>query len=520
MLDLLDTTPGINDKGAFGAGAYYNFIYSRGSSTTAVRLNGVDVSNVDVGNTWVNPNYDTIDEVQVVGVGASAEYGNYTGATINVVTKGGSNAYHGSVSAYYDDKSLWGDNSGGIADLKPQIVKYNPEFTTTLGGPLVKEKLFFFLAAGYNTNKIKEYGAPAYANFKQPHFYLKLDWLASKNDTVSLMANSDPLNHSNKGLTPGSGPETAFTSKLSIVTMFASWQHTFGTQTLFEAKYAGYVQRYQAIPYNTTLPSFWNYSSGRKYGSYGLTRDWPSARHEINASLTHYADDFLGGSHEFKFGLEYGSGFNKSLQDCTTGVILSGYNYGGSFAVTGLTGYAYNCRSTVTQLGGFVQDNIQINKKLTLNLGVRVDLPRLTARGFQGTVTQYKNISPRLGLSYDLTGDAKNVLHLHYGRYYDKMTSSGLSFGFPKGDSKAYTIITCSSSPLMNWPLTRTTSSPSPRPSSSPRTSFSRSRSKTSSRSIRTSIRVIRMSSTSASRRRSSGTSPCRSTIFTSATPG
>lgn len=436
MLDLLDTTPGINDKGAYGAGGYYDYIYSRGSTSSAVRLNGVDVSNVEVGNTWVNPNYDTIDEVQVVGVGASAEFGNYTGATINVVTKGGTNAWHGSANAYYDDKSLWADNSKGVEDLKPQIVKFNPEFTATLGGPLVKEKLFFFLAAGYNTNKIKEYGAPAYAYLKQPHFYLKLDWLASKNDTVSLMANSDPLNHSNKGLTPGSGPETAFTSKLSILTLFADWQHTFGTQTLFEAKYAGYMQRYQAIPNAPNAPSFDDSTIGRRFGSYGIIRDWPSARHEINASVTHYADDFLDMSHEFKFGLEYGTAFNKTIQDTTSGVLMWAYDYGPYVAVTGITGYSYNSKATVTQLGGFVQDNIQVSKKLTLNLGLRVDLPRLTARGFQGTVTRYKNISPRLGLSYDFGGDAKNVLHLHYGRYYDKMTSYGLGLGFPKSDSK------------------------------------------------------------------------------------
>lgn len=438
MLDFLDTTPGINDKGAYGAGASYDYIYSRGSTTSAVRLNGVDVSNVEVGNTWVNPNYDTIDEVQVVGVGASAEYGNYTGATINVVTKGGTNATHGSISAYYDDKNLWGDNSGGVEDLKPQIVKYNPEFTATLGGPLIKERLFFFLAAGYSTNKIKEYGAPAYADFKQPHFYLKLDWLASKNDTVTLMANSDPLKHSNKGLTPGSGPETAFTSKLSVLTMFASWQHIFSTQTLFEVKYAGYTQRYQAIPNALDSPSFDDSTIGRRFGSYGLTRDWPSARHEINASVSHYADDFLGASHEFKFGLEYGSAFNKTLQDTTGGVIMWAYNYGPYVAVVGLTGYSYNSKATVTQFGGFAQDNIQLNKNLTANLGLRFDLPRLTARGFPGTVTRYKNISPRLGLSYDLTGDARNVLHLHYGRYYDKMTTYGLGLGFPKGDSKAF----------------------------------------------------------------------------------
>ncbi len=437
MLDLLDTTPAINDKGAYGAGAQYDFIYGRGSTTSAVRLNGVDVSDVEIGNTWVNPNYDTIDEVQVVGVGASAEYGNYTGATINVVTKGGTNAYHGSVSAYYDDKSLWADNSNGVEDLKPKVVKFNPEFTATLGGPLIKEKLFFFLAGGYNTNKIKEFGAADFAFLKQPHLYAKVDWLASKDDTLSFMVNTDPLNHSNKGLTPGSGQETAYTSKLSLWTLFGSWQHTFGANTLFEAKYAGYLQRYQAVPNAPDVPAFMDNTNGRNYGSYGIIRDWPSSRHEVDISLTHFADDFLGSSHEFKFGVQYGSAYNKDLQETTGGVIMWAYDYGPYAIAMGLTGYSYNSKATVTQFGGFAQDNIQIGKKLTVNLGLRADLPRLTAQGFPGTVTRFKNFSPRIGLSYDITGDARNVLHLHYGRYYDKMTSYGFGLGFPTFDSKS-----------------------------------------------------------------------------------
>ena len=61
ILDLMDAVPGINDKGAYGAGALYDTPYAQGSVTSAIRLNGVDVSDINVGNTWVNPSYDTIE---------------------------------------------------------------------------------------------------------------------------------------------------------------------------------------------------------------------------------------------------------------------------------------------------------------------------------------------------------------------------------------------------------------------------------------------------------------------------
>lgn len=433
MLDFLDLTPAVNDKGAYGAGARYDALYGRGSSTSTVRLNGVDVSDVEVGNTWVNPNYDTLEEVQVVGIGAAAEYGNFTGATINVVTKGGTNTLHGSLSSYYDNRSLWADNSGGILDLKPKDVKTDMEITATLGGPLIKERVFFFLAAGYNANQSKKYGDPAYADLKQPHAYLKLDWLASPYDSLSFMANMDPLKHSDLGLTPGSAPETAYTNRLSLWTLSAGWQHAFGASSLLEAKYAGYLQRLQISPDAPDTPALFDYTINRNFGSSGARQDALTDRHEVDISLSHYADDFLAASHEFKFGVQFSRSSHETSQDTTGGVIMEAYSLGPYDVVMGLEGYNFDRKATVTQLGGFVQDTIQINRRLVVDLGLRIDAPRLTARGFEGVVTRFMNVSPRFGLSYDITGDAKNVMRLHFGRYYDKMMTYGLSLGYPMG---------------------------------------------------------------------------------------
>ena len=133
MLDLMESTPGVNDRGAYGAGGNVDSDYYQGSSTSAYLLNGVDVSDLDSGATWVNPNYDTIEEIQVVGVGASAEYGNFSGAVLNVITKAGSNAYHGGLSTYYSDSRLAGNNSGGVIDLNPDNIKYSPEIAGNFG---------------------------------------------------------------------------------------------------------------------------------------------------------------------------------------------------------------------------------------------------------------------------------------------------------------------------------------------------------------------------------------------------
>ena len=98
---------------------------------------------------------DALLNEEVVGPGASAEYSNYTGALVNVVTKAGTNAFHGGGTGYYSDHSLQADNSKGILDLKAQHAKYDYEADVYVGGPIIPEKLTFFLSGSYANNQVR-----------------------------------------------------------------------------------------------------------------------------------------------------------------------------------------------------------------------------------------------------------------------------------------------------------------------------------------------------------------------------
>lgn len=432
VLDLMDATPGINDKGAYGAGANYDarnwgetgtyLTYAQGSITSTVRLNGVDVSNLDSGNTFINPIYDTIEEVEVIGVGATAEYGQFTGATINIVTKSGTNTLHGGLSTYYSDSNLYGDNSGGIVDLHPGNLKYNPEFTGYVGGPVIKEKLFFFLAAGYKTRKYQKYGAPDFDILKQPNFQLKIDWIVNKNNTFTAMVNTDPLNHENLGLAPGSGPEVAYDKILRITTMYGAWQSVLSKNTLVNIKYAGFFGKYNDTPVSPDKSSFSDFSTARVYGSYGFYENRTPRRNEVDGSLTHYADDFLKSSHEIKLGVEYEYSSWKDKYGQTGRAMMWAYPYDNYLYITALTNYQVDTKSNADRISAYIQDNVKIGAKATLNLGIRYDNPRFIDPAV-GTIGKFPSLSPRIGFSYDIAGDAKNVLNLHYGRYRQKLTS-------------------------------------------------------------------------------------------------
>src|SRR6185436_11516346 len=92
-------------------------------------------------------NLDAVQEVVVVADGANAEFGRSSSGFVNVVTKSGTNATKGSVHVYYKDDSLSSrpENPDGTTAKKTDETQTQAGFT--LGGPIRKDKVFYFLSA-------------------------------------------------------------------------------------------------------------------------------------------------------------------------------------------------------------------------------------------------------------------------------------------------------------------------------------------------------------------------------------
>ncbi|MEQ1605417.1 MAG: TonB-dependent receptor [Pyrinomonadaceae bacterium] len=135
------TTP--EEAGIFGlsGGAAYS---------NNITIDGLD-NNDDRGASFrFQPSIDAISEVQVITNQFSAEYGRASGGRVNLTTRGGSNKFRGRAYFYFRDESLnantWNNNRRGFA--KPPLQERNPGFT--FGGPIIKDKLFFFSSYEYN----------------------------------------------------------------------------------------------------------------------------------------------------------------------------------------------------------------------------------------------------------------------------------------------------------------------------------------------------------------------------------
>lgn len=148
----VSTNPGAFTSGqsTFQVGRPY--INGNREQTNNYVLDGIDNNQNDNNDVAYSPNVDAIQEFNLITQNPSAEFGNYLGGIINATIKSGTNSYHGTVFEFLRndvlDANQWsnnlaGKNAAGHEILPRDKLRYN-QFGATFGGPIFKDKLFFF----------------------------------------------------------------------------------------------------------------------------------------------------------------------------------------------------------------------------------------------------------------------------------------------------------------------------------------------------------------------------------------
>jgi Carboxypeptidase regulatory-like domain len=146
VFDLMQLATGaVNVKGTDFENGHGTVVNGLREDFNGFLINGV--SNKGLSGGVVNvPIQDSVEEFQQLQLNMSAQYGNSAGGIVNLVTKSGTNAWHGSGWEYLRNDALdanwFFNNQGGVAR---QPLRFN-QFGVTLGGPIIKDKLFFFLS--------------------------------------------------------------------------------------------------------------------------------------------------------------------------------------------------------------------------------------------------------------------------------------------------------------------------------------------------------------------------------------
>jgi outer membrane receptor protein involved in Fe transport len=435
--DIVNMAPAVNNDTAYGA-----------SSGTGVswQMDGVGVGDPAGGTSWVFLNHNTIEEAKVMGIGLPAEYGNFTGVIFNLVTKSGGNKLSGHVEFLFQGKQtdkpkgLWQTTNNGVyAGEFPDItapIDSMLDANFQLGGPIIKDKLWFFLGAQMFREWWYATGFPEADKYNEPRGFIKLTSQFSPKTNFSFSAERDTYERTNRGASATTLPESTVNQTGPEWVLNFNLTHVLSTNSFFDVKGAFFDGTYDLEPkvsrdvaghfFQNDNPDTPEDDGNQRHYSSGYWAEHPRTRYQVNASFTHYAEDFIAGSHDFKFGAE----FERSIvQDHYgyTGVNhryyvdywYPEYGYNGPYLAYEYAGYNFDTR--FVRLEAFAQDNWQVTKRLNISLGLRLSQNWGTAKDVPGVPWNTNRIAPRLGFTFDVLGDKSTVLKGHYGQFTEGM---------------------------------------------------------------------------------------------------
>lgn len=443
FFDFVQMAPGAAPM-RFDNTAYAHSIMGSNTNENMYQMDGTDLTSALTGAAWPWPNTDIIEEIEILDLGAPAEYGNYQGAVINVVTKSGGNEFHGNGNFYFQTDSLTGTNVSLASDQFPEGTTYHrakyQDATFQFGGPILKDKIWFF--AGLQTRKehFSEPGTdPAFPKKEDDNRYFfkgTID-LNSKN-RLAVSLHNDYYNIPLE-LSITKPFETALKETGNNPTPNVTWTSTMNENTILEVRYAGFYGKDHGEPQNGQYVSG-HYDLYTGYYSGGILSwyDGDVWKSQVAGKLSYFANSFLHGDHDFRFGVQYTGAGNNYIYAYTNGVKYydnSSVYYGGPYIA--YFQLPYHIGADVKSTGVYVDDTWSFNDHLTLNLGVRFDhsggsipdFPQLDALGKEtgttvkglGNVATWDVISPRLGFTYQFPGEKATQIRGHYGRYYQAM---------------------------------------------------------------------------------------------------
>jgi hypothetical protein len=185
--DIVNLAPGVVNNVAYGASANTGIAYT---------IDGVNVADPEAGSAWVFMDHNAVEEAKVMGIALPAEYGNFTGVIFNLVTKSGGNAFSGHMELDFQGQAqdkpakFWqAVNNQAYLDDFPTLTSPSSrlmDISGHLGGPIVKDRLWFYTGAQYYRSQNRPTGFPEDVDYKQPRWFGKLT--AQATPTLNVMA--------------------------------------------------------------------------------------------------------------------------------------------------------------------------------------------------------------------------------------------------------------------------------------------------------------------------------------------
>ncbi|HKS77089.1 MAG TPA: carboxypeptidase regulatory-like domain-containing protein [Terriglobales bacterium] len=433
-----------------------------------VSVDGMDDNDDVVGGMLLNVPEDSVQEFQIATNRFSAELGRSGSSVVNVVTKSGTNALHGSASIYERDKSLQAAIPTFSATPAPgQTPPFSrQQYAGTLGGPLVKDRAWWFGAFEYrdelggvlvSTRQPIVGGGGTFSNSfasepaTDPLGTARVDWQASTRDVLSFHYGIERQNATGAASfltgTPIGSASQRQDLRNNFQTFQTSWTRVLSPTLLNRASFS--FNNFINITDPVTPGPELDFPSVADGASYRVPQQTRQKRWQWDDGI-----DWTHGKHNLRFGGQ----FQRIGADFNLGVFQSGaiefvqdfanFDHNGDGVINDQDLlFAVTIRSAIPQtpliipnadnnfIAGYVQDDWHLHPQFTLNLGLRYELDTdVNNVGHYGQInpilspflhgTRHKDINnwgPRVGFNW-ANKSGQFSLHGGYGIYYDRVT--------------------------------------------------------------------------------------------------
>jgi len=409
-------------------------------------LDGLSNNDDAAGLTGTFYGLDVVEELQVVTSGGQAEFGRALGGYVNVVTKSGTNSLHGDAYGYFRNQRFNAAN----ALLNSALPLTQSQFGASLGGPVVKNRTFYFSnfemrdlnqsglatvspanVAAIDTRLVAvNYPGPLISTGLYPNpvhnenLLAKVDHQFSSKDQFSVRYS---LYHVDSINSRGAGGLSAPTASANLFdtdqTVAASNIVTISPRLVNETRGQFTNSNLAAPPSDPIGPAV----SISGVASFGTLSGSPTARlnkmgevadnisYQLGAHAIRVGTDFLYNDDTITFPRSIRGSYSfSSLANFLSGV----YNNSGftqTFANSVIA-------QTNPNIGFYAQDEWKVSPRFTLNLGVRYDLQFL-----KSLTTDTNNVSPRGGFAWTPFSSRKTVIRGGYGLFYDRIPLRALA---------------------------------------------------------------------------------------------
>ncbi|MGB8952874.1 MAG: TonB-dependent receptor [Candidatus Aminicenantales bacterium] len=417
-------------------------------------VDGLAISGVRLRSSGMRLNFDSVDEIQIISDAFSPEFGSAFGGIINMVTKSGSNELRGEFSLVFTDKSFQAAREPQLSVVSEPEYFSNSNWYFNLGGPIVKDKLWFFISENFYSDT--EQTTDGFVDYlfipggekttRNNNIFAKLTYSPGSRHTLSLTTSYNK-SFRQKG---GTGIPDLYEQKSYTDFFFRANYKGILNPSMFIEAGLGQVHRDSLKkPQDEDLGPAMYYIEDLAqnfHNSYGLVTDIEK-RLDFSFKFTKYLDTQTLGHHELNLGFElyqFSSNFRVDFtgkeEDIFPG---NGFDAGtkyyfgswkeGQITPTFFYEYgAFNFKNTASGIGVYVKDKI-IWDRFTLMLGVRSQTQLCTDdKGEKLWSWNLRDfLSPRFSLTIDLTKDGANVLKLAWGKFSDLITTMPMGFFNP-----------------------------------------------------------------------------------------